>query len=59
MFKPMIVGALPLGLATGAICYVVVYKSVEVYQHRRRASLARKRAPFPAPHPVDLEEADK
>lgn len=59
MFKPMIVGALPLGLTTGVICYVVVYKSVEVYQHRRKATLARKRTLFPAPHPVNLEEFDK
>jgi len=59
MFKPMVVGALPLGLVTGTVCYVVVYKSVEVYQHRRKASLASKRPPFPVPRPVELEEADK
>ncbi|WP_417681954.1 DUF2062 domain-containing protein [Roseibium sp.] len=59
MFKPMLVGAVPLGLITGVICYVLVYKSVEVYQTRRKASLARKRALFPAPHPVRLEEIEK
>ena len=59
MFKPMLVGAVPLGTITAVICYLLVYKSVEVYQTRRKASIARKRAPFPAPHAAGLEEIDK
>lgn len=59
MFKPMMVGAVPLGLITGAVCYVVVYKSVDVYQHRRRAILARKRPPFPTHRTAELEEIDE
>ncbi len=43
MLKPMLVGAIPLGLIVGATSYLVVYKSVEVYQRRRRNTLARKR----------------
>ncbi|MBO6756046.1 MAG: DUF2062 domain-containing protein [Roseibium sp.] len=44
LIKPMLVGAIPLGLATAIICYVIVFKSVEVYQRRRRKKLERKRA---------------
>ncbi len=43
MLKPMLVGAIPLGLIVGTISYFVVLKSVEVYQRRRRHTLARKR----------------
>lgn len=47
MLKPMLVGAFPIGLTVGLISYVVIYKSVEVYQRRRRTSLAKKRSLFP------------
>ncbi|MEP4032959.1 DUF2062 domain-containing protein [Roseibium polysiphoniae] len=43
MLKPMLVGAIPLGLIVGTVSYFIVFKSVEVYQRRRRHSLARKR----------------
>lgn len=59
MFKPMMVGALPIGLVVGTVCYFIVYKSVEVYQSRRRASLARKRALFPAAPAEGLNETAK
>ncbi|MTH97742.1 DUF2062 domain-containing protein [Roseibium sp. RKSG952] len=45
MLKPMIVGAIPLGLTTGILSYIIVYKSVEVYQRRRKHTLAIKRQP--------------
>lgn len=46
--------SVPLGLVVGTVSYVVVYKSVEVYQRRRRNKLADKGAGkhgrlFPAP----------
>ena len=53
MLKPMMVGAIPLGLVAGTISYFIVWKSVEVYQRRRRHSLASKRG-FPAPMRNDL-----
>ncbi|SHL70717.1 DUF2062 domain-containing protein [Roseibium suaedae] len=43
MLKPMMVGAVPLGLICGAICYVIVRKSVEVYQARRRKTMDERR----------------
>lgn len=46
MLKPMFVGAIPLGLTTGIISYVIVYKSVELYQTRRRKVLEGKRSAF-------------
>ncbi|PVB63258.1 DUF2062 domain-containing protein [Labrenzia sp. 011] len=50
MLKPMFIGAVPLGLIVGTISYVVVLKSVEVYQRRRRRTLAGKNGRlFPAP----------
>ena len=59
MFKPMMIGAIPLGLSVGTVCYLIVYKSVEVYQRRRRVTIASKRSPFPAPRvrgPEDLDQ---
>lgn len=58
MFKPMMVGAIPIGLVVGTVCYVLVYKSVEVYQHRRRAVLARSRSPFPVQRTRKTEDLD-
>lgn len=46
MIKPMLVGAIPLGAVTGITCYFLVYKSVELYQARRRKALAGKRGNF-------------
>ena len=45
MLKPMFIGAVPLGLVVGSVSYVIVYKSVEVYQRRRRVTLANKNKP--------------
>lgn len=42
MLKPMFIGAVPLGLAVASVSYVIVYKSVEVYQRRRRNKIGRK-----------------
>lgn len=48
--KPMFVGAVPMGLCLGIVSYFIVYKSVEVYQHRRRRTLeTRNRRLFPPP----------
>ena len=43
LIKPMVIGAIPLGLISGTICYFIVLKSVEVYQRRRRNVLDRKK----------------
>jgi len=43
LVKPMLVGAVPLGLITGTVCYFVVYQSVQVYQARRRRRLEKRR----------------
>lgn len=59
MFKPMMVGALPIGLVVGTVCYFLVYKSVEVYQHRRRAVLERSRSPFPVQRTRQPEDLDR
>ena len=42
MLKPMFIGAVPLGIVVSTVSYVVVYKSVEVYQRRRRQVLSDK-----------------
>ncbi|MFD1694663.1 DUF2062 domain-containing protein [Roseibium aestuarii] len=47
MLKPMMVGAVPLGLIAGVTSYLLVYKSVELYQHRRRKAISGKRPPLP------------
>jgi len=56
MLKPMFIGAVPIGLIVATVSYVVVYKSVEVYQRRRRTRLARKgEGLFPGPR-APMEE---
>ncbi|WP_417684293.1 DUF2062 domain-containing protein [Roseibium sp.] len=57
MLKPMLVGALPLGLIVGTISYFIVLKSVEVYQRRRRKTLARKRG-LPDAVLQDMDDPD-
>jgi uncharacterized protein (DUF2062 family) len=37
LLKPMTIGAIPIGLALGALSYVLVKPAVNAYQHRRRA----------------------
>lgn len=39
LLKPMFIGAIPMGLSIGFVSYFIVYKSVEVYQRRRRRTL--------------------
>lgn len=36
LIKPMMVGAIPIGLASALVMYVIVYQSVTVYQTKRR-----------------------
>ncbi len=56
MLKPMFIGAVPLGLIVASVSYVIVYKSVEVYQRRRRNKIAaRGDRLFPPPGP-NMEE---
>jgi len=58
MLKPMFVGGVPLGLFVGTISYAVVYKSVEVYQRRRKLSLAAKGSGlYPAPGPATEDDS--
>ena len=40
LIKPMLVGSVPLGLATGCIVYFAVHKAVSTYQDKRRQRLA-------------------
>jgi uncharacterized protein (DUF2062 family) len=40
LIKPMVIGAIPLGLAAGAITYLIVYKAVSAYQEARRRRVA-------------------
>lgn len=42
MLKPMFIGAVPLGIFVATVSYVIVYKSVEVYQRRRRVTLENR-----------------
>jgi uncharacterized protein (DUF2062 family) len=50
MLKPMFIGAVPIGLTVACVSYVIVYKSVEVYQRRRRNKIASRNGQlFPAP----------
>jgi len=44
LLKPMTIGAIPIGLALGALSYVLVKPTVNAYQHRRRALRARSDA---------------
>jgi uncharacterized protein (DUF2062 family) len=42
LIKPMMIGALPLGLAAGAAVYLLVFQTVGAYQRQRRDRLASK-----------------
>ncbi len=42
VFTPMLIGSLPLGLATAAICYCAIYPAVDGYQRRRKHRLAMR-----------------
>jgi uncharacterized protein (DUF2062 family) len=49
VIEPMTVGAVPLGLATGAIVYLIVYKAVSAYREGRSQRFAGKRRQVSAP----------
>ncbi len=40
VIKPMIIGAIPLGLTASAIGYYVIRKAIEAYQYRRQRKFA-------------------
>lgn len=42
ILKPMLVGAIPLGLLSGLFFYILTYWSVRAFQNRRRELLAKK-----------------
>ena len=42
ILKPMLVGAIPLGLVSGLAFYIFTYWSVSVFQIKRRERMARK-----------------
>jgi uncharacterized protein (DUF2062 family) len=43
LLKPMLIGAIPLGLTLGAIVYLIVYNAVSAYQQERRERLTTLR----------------
>lgn len=49
IIEPMTVGAIPLGLATGAIVYLIVYKAVSAYREGRSRRFAGRRRQAGAP----------
>lgn len=42
VLKPMVVGSIPLGLASGVIVYLIAYKCVSAYQTARRRRFERR-----------------
>lgn len=44
LLKPMTLGAMPIGLALGALAYILVKPAVNAYQHRRRALTSGREA---------------
>lgn len=49
IIEPMMVGAIPLGLATGAIVYLIVYKAVSAYREGRSKRFAGRRSQATTP----------
>lgn len=45
LIKPMLVGAVPLGVGAATIVYLIVYKTVSAYQDARRKRIADLRRP--------------
>lgn len=43
LVKPMMVGAVPIGLVGGIVTYLLVHKAVTTYQQARRHRLAKRR----------------
>jgi uncharacterized protein (DUF2062 family) len=44
LIKPMLIGAIPLGLIAATIVYLLLYKAVSTYQETRRKRLAARSA---------------
>jgi uncharacterized protein len=44
ILEPMLIGALPLGIVSGGLAYLIVSAAVRAYQHARRERLAARRA---------------
>lgn len=44
LIEPMMVGAIPIGLAVGLAIYIIVYQSVTVYQEKRRKRFEKLRS---------------
>ncbi|PWV98789.1 hypothetical protein DFR52_10478 [Hoeflea marina] len=42
VLKPMLIGAMPLGIVSAVVFYIATYWSVSVFQNRRRLRLAAK-----------------
>jgi uncharacterized protein (DUF2062 family) len=60
IFKPMLVGSIPLGLVSGVVAYAIVWFAVRAYQIARRQRLAtrrRNREAVPLP-PAQVKEAN-
>ncbi|MCA1240959.1 DUF2062 domain-containing protein [Stappia stellulata] len=56
LIKPMLVGAMPLGLVAGVVSYFLVFYSVRTYQRSRRVRLAARRGLASAnPRKPDLD----
>lgn len=53
LIKPMLVGSVPLGLATGCVVYFAVHKAVSAYQDRRRERLASYQSARGAQEPAE------
>jgi uncharacterized protein (DUF2062 family) len=47
LVEPMLVGSLPVGLAAGAVTFLLVHKAVSAYQTARRRRLESRRAAWP------------
>jgi uncharacterized protein len=47
LIEPMMVGAIPLGIAAGALVYLIVYNAVSSYQAARRRRLQGRRGEPP------------
>ncbi|RFC62522.1 DUF2062 domain-containing protein [Fulvimarina endophytica] len=42
LLEPMLVGGIPIGIAAGAVCYVIVHAGVKRFQSRRAARIAKR-----------------
>ncbi len=60
IFKPMLVGAIPLGVTLSVVFYVLVFAAVRTYQRRRRLHLQSRRSTSVEidPNNVTVKRAD-